>query len=180
MISHLPGGDKFSRKVPDGDERHRLVCGDCGWVHYENPKIVVGVVAEWQGKILMCRSNIEPRKGFWTIPAGFMEENETTEQGAAREAWEEAHADLTIVDLLAVYNIPRISQVQLIYRARLNTADVRPGVESMETELMDLADIPRDQLAFPSVTWALDQFTEVHGKTGIAPFSNPPGDLGNM
>ncbi|MGB5501125.1 MAG: NUDIX hydrolase, partial [Polyangiales bacterium] len=107
------------RKVPTGDNRQRLVCPDCEYVAYENPKVVVGVVATWEDKLLMCKRAIEPRRGFWTLPAGFMELGETPEEGASREAWEEACAKLEIIDLLAVYSLRHISQLQLFYRARL-------------------------------------------------------------
>src|SRR6202000_752420 len=105
--------------IPEGDDRERLVCGECGFVLYDNPKIVVGSVVRWRDKILMCRRAINPRRGFWTLPAGYLELNESTQAGAAREAWEEARAKIAIETLLAIYDIPRISQVQLIYRARL-------------------------------------------------------------
>jgi ADP-ribose pyrophosphatase YjhB (NUDIX family) len=97
------------RKVPDGDNRERLVCPDCGFVNYENPKIVVGSVCRWDERILLCRRAIDPRKGFWTLPAGYLEVHESTEAGARREAWEEALASIDIEALLAVYNIPRLS-----------------------------------------------------------------------
>jgi len=108
--------------VPDGDNRERQVCPDCGFVNYENPKIVVGSVVVWEDRILLCRRAIDPRHGYWTLPAGYMELNESAAQAAAREAWEEAQAAITIDGLLAVYSIPRISQVQLIYRAHLTSA----------------------------------------------------------
>ena len=119
-----PGGGRFRRLVPEGDNRERRVCGDCGFIHYENPKVVVGAVATWEERILLCRRSIGPRKGFWTLPAGYMELGETPMEGALREAREEACAELEIDQLLAVYAIPRISQVQLIYRARLANPDV--------------------------------------------------------
>src|SRR5271156_4529673 len=106
-----------SRAIPEGDDRERLVCVECGFVLYDNPKIVVGSVARWGDRILLCRRAINPRRGFWTLPAGYLELNEATAEGARREAQEEALADIAIDGLLAVYSIPRISQVQLIYRA---------------------------------------------------------------
>ncbi len=107
------------RAVPEGDNRERLVCADCGFVLYDNPKVVVGSVARSGGRVLLCRRAIDPRKGFWTLPAGYLELNESTTAGAEREAWEEARARIEIEGLLAVYDIPRLSQVQLVYRARL-------------------------------------------------------------
>ena len=118
------------RKVPAGDNRQRLVCPDCEYVAYENPKVVVGVVATWEDKLLMCKRAIEPRLGYWTLPAGFMEMDESPQEGAAREAWEEAYAKLEIIDLLAVYSLSHISQLQLFYRARLLSPDVAPQEDS--------------------------------------------------
>ncbi|MCW5752166.1 MAG: NUDIX hydrolase [Alphaproteobacteria bacterium] len=169
----------FSVKVPDGDDRPRLVCQDCGWVHYVNPKVVVGAVCVWEGRILLCRRAIEPRRGFWTIPAGYLEERESTEAGAMREAREEANADIELQGLLGVYNIPRISQVQLIYRARLRDRAVSAGTESLEVMLCRYEDIPWKELAFPSVHWALRHHRESLGRSDFAPFGNPPGDLGD-
>lgn len=171
------------RTVPDGDDRERMVCADCGFIHYENPKIVVGAVCTWGEEpdplFLLCRRAIPPRHGFWTLPAGYMELNETTEAGAAREAWEEANADIRIDSLLAVYNIPRISQVQLIFRARLASPDVSPGDESLETHLFRWADIPWDAIAFPSVFWALNHHREVAGQDAFPPRANPAGQTGD-
>jgi len=169
----------FNLKTPDGDNRVRHVCGDCGWIHYVNPKIVVGAVCTWEGRFLLCRRAIEPRQGYWTIPAGYMEERETTEEGAKREALEEAQAHIRIDALLGIYNIPRISQVQLIYRARLVTPAVAAGEESLEVALFDWADIPWEELAFPSVHWSLHHHREVAGRDAFPPFGNPPGETGN-
>lgn len=169
-----------SRRIPPGDDRERLVCDSCGFVNYENPKLVVGVVAAFDDRILLCRRAIEPRIGFWTLPAGYMELNETTEEGAVREAWEEARARLTLDGLLAVYNIPRISQVQLIYRARLLDADVSCGPESAEVGLFRWDDIPWDAIAFPSVHWALHEFQAQRGQALGAPAGVPDGADGGL
>ena len=169
----------FSRKVPPDDTFTRSVCDTCGFVDYVNPKIVVGSVVTFEGKYLLCRRAIEPRHGFWTLPAGFMEEGEISEEGAKREAMEEANAVIEIRDLLAVYNIPRISQVQLMYRARLATADFSAGPESLEVGLFAWDEIPWDELAFPSVHWALNQFLSVINQDEVVPFSNPQGETGN-
>jgi ADP-ribose pyrophosphatase YjhB (NUDIX family) len=158
----------------------RLVCPDCGFVEYENPKIVVGSVATWDGRVLLCRRAINPRKGFWTLPAGYMEVNETSEGGARREAWEEARARLDIRALLAVYNIPRISQVQLIYLADLVSPEVSAGPESAEVALFAWDDIPWGEIAFPSVRWALDHWRALDGIGAFAPRTNPPGEVGDM
>ena len=178
-MASKPAGPSV-RSIPDGDSRERPVCPDCGFISYDNPKVVVGSVAVWEEKILLCRRAIPPRTGLWTLPAGYLELNETTEAGAAREAWEEARARIAIDGLLAVYNIPRISQVQLIYRARLESADVAPGEESLEVGLFEWDGIPWSEIAFPSVNWALGHYRESAGKALDAPRSNPPGELGDM
>ena len=166
-------------RIPEGDNRERLTCPDCGFINYENPKIVVGAVCTWEGKLLLCRRAIDPRSGFWTIPAGYMELNETAEAGAAREAKEEACADIDIDGLIGVYTIPRISQVQLIYRATLKDGVFAAGEETLELDLYDWKDIPWDDLAFPSVKWALDHWREIADDEIWPPFSNPPGQDGN-
>ena len=175
-----PRDTPFQRRVPEGDSRERLVCADCGFVNYENPKIVVGVVATWEGRILLCRRAIHPRRGFWTLPAGYLELNETTADGAAREAREEACAMLRIDQLLAVYSIPRISQVQLMYRADLVSPDVSAGEETEAVGLFDWDEIPWDEIAFPSVHWALHHHRETRHEASFVPRSNPPGETGDM
>lgn len=175
----LPERHAFTRQVPEGDNRERLVCGDCGFINYVNPKIVVGAVVTWEGRFLLCRRAIEPRRGYWTIPAGYLEEHETTEAGARREALEEACAEIELEGLLGVYNVPRISQVQLIYRARLRAPEFGAGEESLEAALFDWADIPWKELAFPSVIWALNHHREVDGHEVFAPRTNPGGQTGN-
>ncbi|HTQ32865.1 MAG TPA: NUDIX hydrolase [Stellaceae bacterium] len=168
-----PPPHPFTRAVPEGDDRERLVCGDCGFVLYDNPKIVVGSVVRWGEKILMCRRAINPRKGFWTLPAGYLELNESTQAGAAREAWEEARASIEIESLLAVYDITRLSQVQLIYRARLVDDNVSAGPESLEVALFAWDEIPWDEIAFPSVRWALAHEKEVQASGDLTPRGNP-------
>ncbi|MBK1699046.1 NUDIX hydrolase [Rhodovibrio salinarum] len=170
----------FVRKIPQGDDRERLVCGDCGFVYYQNPKIVVGSVVEYDRRILLCRRAIPPCVGYWTLPAGYLELNEGAEAGARREAWEEATADIAIDQLLAVYTIERISQVQLIYRASLTTPDIAAGPESQEVALFDWDALPWSELAFPSVHWALKHFDEVRGHRAFAPRANPPEALDTM
>lgn len=146
--------------VPEGDNRTRLVCPDCGYIKYDNPKIVVGAVCLWEDRVLLCRRAIPPRVGYWTIPAGFMEQNETMAEGAAREVWEEAQARVDIAGLVGIYEIPHISQVYVMYVARLGEPDFAPGPESQEVALFDWPDIPWSELAFPSVTWVLERFHE--------------------
>ncbi len=170
----------FVRKVPAGDDQERLVCETCGFIAYENPKVVVGAVATWDERLLLCRRAIEPRKGYWTLPAGYLEQHETAIQGAKREAWEEARAELAIDQLLAVYSIPRISQIQLIFRAKLLSAAVEPGPETEVLDLFAWDRIPWEELAFPSVHWALHHFDEVRGEEIFAPRHNPAGELGEI
>ncbi|MCB1377862.1 MAG: NUDIX hydrolase [Alphaproteobacteria bacterium] len=169
----------FGRKIPDGDTHQRDVCQTCGFIHYVNPKIVTGSIVRHEGKILMCRRAIEPRIGYWTLPAGFMEVGETAEEAARREAREEANADIVIDRLLAVYTIPRIAQVQIMYLAHLEGTAFSPGVESLEVKLADWTDMPWDDLAFPSVRWALQQYRSVENAAAFPPFSNPPGEFGD-
>lgn len=176
--SAMPKGP-ISREVPDGDNRERLVCRDCGFINYENPLVVAGAVVVENDKVLLCRRAIEPRRGFWTIPAGYLELHETVEDGARREALEEANADIAIDGLLAVYTIPRISQVQLIYAARLAAPGVSAGEESLEVAFFDWDDIPRDDIAFPSVHWALAHRRSMEGPVPGAPFRNPEGETGD-
>jgi len=165
--------DNFVRRTPPGDERERLVCERCEFIHYDNPRIIVGAVCTWEGRYLMCKRAIAPRVGFWTLPAGFLELGESAEQGAAREAWEEARVRLQIDGLLAVYDVLHVGQVQLIYRARLETPQFEAGPESLEVRLYDWEEIPWDELAFPSVRWALHAHRAVgEGPLG-APFGNP-------
>jgi ADP-ribose pyrophosphatase YjhB (NUDIX family) len=178
MASTKPSGP-VTRKVPEGDTRERLVCDDCGFVLYSNPKVMVGSVATWQGRILLCRRDIEPRTGYWTLPAGYLENGETTADGARREAREEACADLELDHVLAVYSIPRISQVQVIYAARLASPDVAAGEETTEVGFFAWDEIPWDDLAFPSVRWALHHWREAQQTGDTAARSNPPGETGN-
>ena len=167
-------------QIPAGDDRERLTCPDCGFIHYENPKIVVGAVPRWQGRILLCRRAIHPRKGFWTLPAGYLELNETVEAGVHREAWEEARARLALDGVLAVYNIPRLSQVQIIYRARLLAEDFSAGPESQEVRLFAWDELPWGDIAFPSVRWALHHDREIGDATVFAARANPQDETGDF
>ena len=169
----------FVRQIPDGDTREREVCATCGHIDYQNPKIVVGSVVSHRGRVLLCRRAIDPRRGFWTLPAGYLELGETAEEGARREAMEEAEADIALEGLLAVYSISRIGQVQLIFRASFADEDrprFRPGPESLEVRLFAWDDIPREDIAFPSVHWALAAWREGAGRPLAAPAGNPPAD----
>ena len=129
-------------------------------VHYQNPKIVAGCIVEWQDKILLCKRSIEPRSGLWTIPAGFMENSETVNAAAARETWEEANARVESVQLFAVYNIPRVNQVYIIFRGELDAPEFSAGAESLEVELFDESEVPWEELAFPVVHKALIRYFE--------------------
>jgi ADP-ribose pyrophosphatase YjhB (NUDIX family) len=176
MVERSPS---FGMRVPAGDNRPRLVCDDCGFVQYVNPKVVVGAVCTWENRILLCRRAIEPRRGHWTLPAGFLEEKESVEDGVRREAWEEARAELDLDGLLGLYSVPRISQVQIFFRARLRSPEVAPGEESLEVRLFAWEEIPWDDLAFPSVHWALAHYHETHGQPSFAAKTNPPGETGD-
>jgi ADP-ribose pyrophosphatase YjhB (NUDIX family) len=153
-------GAAVTHRIPEGDSLQRAVCDACGIVHYQNPKIVVGCLPVLGDRILMCKRAIEPRYGLWTLPAGFMENNETAAEGAAREAMEEANARVEIEDLYTVYSIPNISQVYMMFRARLVDPNVSAGPESLEVKLVTEDEIPWDQLAFAMVKKTLDHFLE--------------------
>lgn len=166
------------RKIPDGDNRHRLVCDDCGFINYDNPKIVTGALpVAPDGRILICKRAIEPRLGYWTLPAGFLENEETVQEGAAREAREEAFAEIEIGLMLGMFNIPRISQVQILFLARLLNPDtVRPGPESLEVRLVEWHQIPWNEIAFPSVRWTLEYYDKMRGQEHFPPTTNPGGE----
>ena len=172
--------DNFTRDVPEGDNVERDVCGLCGFVHYQNPKIVVGSVICHEERYLLCRRAIEPGRGRWTLPAGYMENGETTEAAALREAREEAEVDIRLGSLLAVYSLPHISQVQLFYLARLNSVHMAPGPESLEVGLFAWEDIPWSTLAFPTVRWALHHARDVKGRECFPVFGNPSGESADM
>jgi len=168
---------RFTNRFPDGDTHARAICDSCGYIAYENPKVVVGSVVVHEGKVMLCRRAIEPRRGFWTLPAGYLELQETVEEGARREALEESGARITLDGILAVYSISRIGQVQVIFRARFDgAAEFAPGVESLEVKLFDWTALPWDELAFPSVHWSLQAWRAAGaGPLGV-PAGNPLGD----
>ncbi len=144
-------------KVPEGDNRKRLVCPDCGYIAYQNPKIIAGAVCLYNDQILLCRRDIEPRKGFWTFPAGYLELNESTSEGAVREAREEANVEIEVNGLIGIFELPHISQLYVIHRAAMITPDFSAGEETSEVALFHWNEIPWDELAFSSVKWALEQ-----------------------
>ncbi|TVQ86973.1 MAG: NUDIX domain-containing protein [Chromatiaceae bacterium] len=141
--------------VPPGDNLPRHICSACGSIHYQNPKLVVGSIPEWEDRILLCRRAIEPRLGRWTLPAGFMENGETLQQGAARETLEEAQARIVVGDLYSLFNLPHISQVYVLFRSRLLDLDFGPGAESLEVRLLREEEIPWDELAFAVIRESL-------------------------
>jgi len=146
-------------RIPDdGDTRERAVCPACSTIHYENPLNVVGTVPYWGDRVLLCKRNIEPRKGKWTLPAGFLELGETTAQGAARETDEEAGAQIEMEGLFTVISVARVGQVHLFYRARLLSDRFAPGVETMETQLYAEHEIPWDEIAFRTVKETLERY----------------------
>jgi ADP-ribose pyrophosphatase YjhB (NUDIX family) len=171
----------FVRQVPAGDNRERMVCPDCGHIAYENPKVVVGSVVVHDGRVLLCRRAIDPRCGFWTLPAGYLELGETVDEGARREAEEEASARIALDGILAVFSISRIGQVQVMFRARFADREAAPlfapGPESLEVGLFAWPDIPWDAIAFPSVRWALQAWRRVGDSPLGAPAGNPPEDV---
>ncbi len=151
-------GASVRLRIPDGDSRERFVCTSCQTIHYQNPKIVAGSIPEWGDQVLLCRRAIEPRYGLWTLPAGFMENGETTEQAAIRETWEEAGARIEIVNLYSVFSIPHISQVYMLFRGHLIDGVYQPGDESLECELFSAQTLPWDRLAFPVVKETLKRY----------------------
>ena len=168
---------EFVRAVPAGDTIERQVCSTCGYVAYENPKIVVGSVVAEGGRVLLCRRAIEPRAGYWTLPAGYLELHETTAEGARREAMEEAGANIALEGILAVYDVSRIGQVQVMYRAHFATPGIAAGEESLEVGMFAWDEIPWDDIAFPTVRWALHAWRDIGDGPLGAPASNPASDL---
>jgi ADP-ribose pyrophosphatase YjhB (NUDIX family) len=149
-------------QIPEGDNRPRYVCAQCETIHYHNPKLVVGSIPVWdedgQVRVLLCKRAIEPRHGFWTLPAGFMENNETTADAAVRETEEEAGADIEIGDLFSLLNVAQVHQVHLFYLARLRKLDFKAGIESLDVQLFAEHEIPWDELAFPTIRKTLELF----------------------
>jgi ADP-ribose pyrophosphatase YjhB (NUDIX family) len=152
------GAGALAFRIPDGDTLPRYVCAQCGTIHYQNPKIVVGCLPEWQGQVLLCKRAIEPRLGLWTLPAGFLENGETLAAGALRETLEEANARVAIDSLYTVISLPHISQIYVMFRSTLGDLDFGPGTESLEVALFREEDIPWDQLAFRTIGRTLRNF----------------------
>jgi ADP-ribose pyrophosphatase YjhB (NUDIX family) len=153
-------GAKVESRVPPGDHLPRFVCDSCGTIHYQNPRLIVGCVPEFEGKILLCRRAIEPRRGFWTVPAGFMENGETLQQAAARETHEEALARVEVGSLLTVVHVLHAHQVHVFFRATLHKPEFGAGIESLEATLVDPKAIPWSDIAFPSTDYTLKRYLE--------------------
>ena len=144
--------------IPDGDDRHRHVCVNCSTIHYQNPRIIAGCLPIHDDKVLLCKRAIEPRYGLWTLPAGFMENGESTEQGALRESWEEARARLELHGLYTLFSLPEINQVYMFFKGNLTDLDFSAGPESLEVELFEEHQIPWHELAFPVVKKTLQHY----------------------
>jgi ADP-ribose pyrophosphatase YjhB (NUDIX family) len=158
-----------TRRIPDGDHLPRHVCTACGAIHYRNPRLIAGCVPELEGRILVCRRAIEPRRGFWTIPAGFMEVGETLQQAAARECYEEAVARVEIQGPCAIVHVLHAEQVHVMFRATLAEPSFGVGVESLEVMLCEERDLPWEELAFQSVEFTLRRYFEdrAAGRSGL-------------
>lgn len=165
-------GRPVSLVVPEGDNLPRHVCTGCGTIHYKNPKIVAGAVLEYQGRILMCKRAIDPRYGLWTVPAGFMENDETVHQAAARETWEEAVAVPGRLELYGVYNLPHVNQVYIMFQGSLAKPEYGAGPESLEVELMEESQIPWDEMAFRVVTMTLEKYFKDRKHGDFRPFTD--------
>lgn len=157
FCSHC-GSDRIEFRIPEGDGLPRYVCSSCGSIHYQNPRVVVGCLPVWEDKVLLCRRAIEPRLGLWTLPAGFLENDETVVAGAARETLEEADARVEVQDLHTLISLPQIHQVYIMFRARMLDLDFGPGPESLEVRLFDEAEIPWDAMAFRTIVRTLRNF----------------------
>jgi len=146
------------RTIPADDNRLRAVCTGCGLVHYENPKMVLGTLPVWEGRVLLCRRAIEPRYGLWTLPAGFMELGESTEEGALRETQEEAGAQVRLGPLFSVFDVVQANQVHLFFLADMVSPALDPGPETLEARLFQEEEVPWDTLAFRSVRGTLERY----------------------
>jgi len=162
-------GAAVVQRVPPGDSLPRWVCDNCGEIHYQNPKLVVGTIPEHEGRVLLCRRAIEPRYGYWTLPAGFMENDETAWQAALRETLEEAGATVELAEPFSLISVPRVNQVHLFYRARLRDLEFKPGEETLEVALLEEAAIPWQEIAFRTVGLTLKRWFEDR-KRGVFAF----------
>ena len=160
---------KMEHRIPAGDDQPRPVCPACGFIHYQNPKMVVGCIPEWGEDILLCRRNIEPRSGKWTLPAGYLENGETVQQGALRETSEETGTSVDLIEPFVMYNIVFVNQIYLLFRAALRDTSFHPTPESSEVRLFAEKDIPWNLLAFPVIEQTLTRYFNDRNK-GIFPF----------
>lgn len=148
-------------EIPEGDNRKRAVCSNCGTIHYVNPRIIAGTLPTFENKILLCKRAIEPRKGYWTLPAGFMEQEESLEEGAVRETFEEAGINITCGPMLSSISVPFISQVHIFFLAEMATSEHATSTsESLEVKLFDVKDLPWDEIAFPTVKKTLKHYLD--------------------
>ena len=166
-------GSAVSQLIPQGDNRLRHVCGQCQTIHYQNPRIVAGCLPVWGEQVLMCRRAIEPRRGYWTLPAGFMENGETLEQAAMRETEEEACARVRNLHLYTLFDLPHISQVYMLFRAELVDLQFAAGEESLDVQLFHESEIPWSELAFPTIGRTLEYFF-ADRKQQLYPVRNEP------
>ena len=164
-------GSTVNLRIPKGDNRPRHICDKCGFIHYQNPKLIAGCITEWQDQILLCRRAIEPRYCLWTLPAGFMENEETLEEAAIRETYEEACAEVKIIGLYSVFSLPHVSQVYVIFRGNLINGSFSAGSESLETKLFKEEDIPWNQIAFPVIEKTLKRYFLDRSSNKYFPFT---------
>jgi ADP-ribose pyrophosphatase YjhB (NUDIX family) len=153
-------GSKVSLRIPEGDTHARYICDNCQIIHYQNPRMIVGCLPIWEDKILICKRAIEPRYGLWTLPAGFLENDETVEQGAIRETSEEAGAKVTITRLHSLYSLPKVNQVYAIYLAEMSSSHFDAGEESLECKLISVEEIPWNDIAFTAIKFSLKTYVE--------------------
>ena len=161
------GSSKISLKIPEGDNRERYVCDSCNTIHYSNPNVVVGTLPTFEDKILLCKRAIEPRVGLWTLPAGFLENGESLLEGAWRETKEETQADVEMHKILAIFNIPQINQIYVIYKASILENSYGPTSESLDVKLFSKEDIPWEKIAFPFVPKAINHYYDNFEKKEI-------------
>jgi ADP-ribose pyrophosphatase YjhB (NUDIX family) len=159
-------GALITHKIPDGDNRLRYVCESCGEIHYQNPKVIAGILPTYKSKVLLCKRSIQPRVGYWTLPAGFLENGESSLEGAIRECSEEANTQVRDPSIYAIFDIPQINQIYIFYRAEMPEAIFSPSTESSDVALFSEEDIPWSELAFPMVEALLDHYFEDR-KSGI-------------
>lgn len=168
------GSDSLRQQIPEGDNRLRIVCQQCETIHYQNPKLVVGCLPVWNDQILLCRRAIEPRKGYWNLPAGYMENGETVEQAAVRETLEETGAEVSLLRLHTVYNLPTVNQVYLFFLANVESHNFDGGTESLEVKLFHPDEIPYQEMAFVSSTFAIRQYLDDTSFHGVHSGTWPP------